>query len=260
MKSIVLLSAVCFFSTVSGQMASSPEQPIHSDVYSWQNLPVDKKENTERRQIVNGKSAVLANMEIHASTLQPRSGLQPKHTHTEEILLLVKEGSLKVSLGNQSKTMGPGSVAFAISGDEIGVENMGNTQATYYIFKMKTLDSIHLQRAKDAGGSFFMDWNDIAFKAHDKGGVRQYFNRPTATLKKLDIHVTTLNAGLKSHDPHTHKAEEIILMIDGNAEMQIDKSFRKTTTGDLIYLESMVPHAIRNDDTKACMYYAIQWE
>jgi hypothetical protein len=28
----------------------------------------------------------------------------------------------------------------------------------------------------------------------------------------------------------------------------------------LIYLESMVPHAIRNDDTKACMYYAIQWE
>src|SRR5689334_8186322 len=221
MKIILILSAVFIFSTVNAQMASSPDKPIHSDVYSWKNLPVEKKENTERRQIVNGKSAVLPNLEIHASTLQPKSGPQPKHTHTEEILLLVKEGSLKVSLGNQSKTMGPGSVAFAISGDEIGVENMGKTQAAYYIFKMKTPDSIHLQRAKDAGGSFFLDWNDIAFKPHDKGGVRQYFNRPTATLKKLDIHVTTLNAGLKSHDPHTHKAEEIILMIEGKAEMQI---------------------------------------
>jgi (S)-ureidoglycine aminohydrolase len=156
--------------------------------------------------------------------------------------------------------MGPGSVAFAISRDEIGVENMGTTKTTYYIFKLKAKDSLNIQRARDAGGSFFMDWNDIKFNAHDKGGVRQYFNRPTATLKKLDIHVTTLNAGLKSHDPHTHKAEEIILMIDGNAEMQIDKSFKKASTSDLIYLESMVPHAIRNDDTKACMYYAIQWE
>jgi len=102
MKSILLLSTVFLFSGVQSQMASSADKPIHSDVYSWKNLPVDKKENTERRQIVNGKSAVLANIEIHASTLQPKSGPQPKHTHTEEILLLVKEGSLKVSLGTQS--------------------------------------------------------------------------------------------------------------------------------------------------------------
>jgi (S)-ureidoglycine aminohydrolase len=260
MKIILLLPIVLFFTTAKGQMATPAGTPIRSDVYSWKNLLVDKKEKSERRPIVNGKSAVLANMEIHASTLQPKTGPQPRNTHTEEVMLLIKEGSLKVTLGDQSKTMGPGSVAFAISGDAIGVENMGTTNATYYIFKLKTIDSIHMARAKTAGGSFFLDWNDIAFKAHDKGGVRQYFNRPTATLRKLDIHVTTLNAGLKSHDAHTHRAEEIILMIDGNAEMQIDKSFKKTTTGDLIYLESNIPHAIRNDDTKACMYYAIQWE
>jgi (S)-ureidoglycine aminohydrolase len=79
-------------------------------------------------------------------------------------------------------------------------------------------------------------------------------------LHKLDIHVTTLNTGLKSHDPHTHKAEEIVLMIDGNAEMQIADSFKKAGPGDLIYLGSNVSHAIRNDDTKPCMYYAIQWQ
>jgi (S)-ureidoglycine aminohydrolase len=253
MKNFLFLALL--FSYASAQA----QRPILSDVYSWKNLPDVKRETGQRKQIVDGKGAVLANMEIHASTLNPKTGPQPKNTHQEEIMLLIKEGSLKVTIGKNEKTMGPGSVAFAISGDEIGVENMGTGPATYYIFKLKS-DSLKLQRAKDAGGSFFLDWNDIKFNPHDKGGVRQYFNRPTATLKKLDIHVTTLNAGIKSHEPHTHKAEEIVLMIDGNAEMQIDKSFKKASTGDLIYLESNVPHAIRNDDTKPIMYYAIQWE
>ena len=126
---------------------------------------------------------------------------------------------------------------------------MGDTKTTYYVFKFKS-NLPDIQRAKDAGGSFFMDWNDIKFNPHDRGGVRQYFNRPTATMKKFDIHVTTLNAGIKSHEPHTHKAEEIILMMEGNAEEEIGDAVKKSTTGDLIYLESMIPHAIKNMDAQ----------
>ncbi len=235
-------------------------QSIKSDVYSWKNLPVEKKETSERRQIVDGTGATLANIEVHASTLNPKSGPQPKNTHQEEVMLAIKEGKLKVTIGSQSKILGPGSIAFAISGDEISVENMGDNKATYYVFKFKSKDAPNVQRAKDAGGSFFIDFNDVKFNAHDKGGVRQYFNRETATLKKIDIHVTTLNAGIKSHDPHTHKVEEIVLMIEGDAEMQIADAVKKATTGDLIYLESNISHAIKNADTKPIMYYAIQWE
>lgn len=252
MKSILTIAALLI-------MAACQAQSIKSDVYQWKNLPVNKNETPERRQFFEGKGAVLANMEIHATTLDPKIGPQPKNTHVEDVMLIIKEGKLKVTIGDKSKTMGPGSIAFAISGDELGVENAGETKATYYVMKFKS-DSVNVQRGKDAGGSFFTDWNDIEFKPHDKGGVRQYFTRPTATLKRLDIHVTTLNAGLKSHDPHTHKVEEIVLMIEGNGEMQIGDSKKKTTTGDVIYLESMIPHAIQNDDTKPIMYYAIQWE
>lgn len=238
---------------------TSQAQSIKSDVYQWKNLPVQRKETTERREILYGKGAVLSNMEVHATTLNPVSGPQPKNTHQEEVMIVIKEGKLKITMGNQSKTMGPGSIAFAIPGEEIGVENMSDTKTTYYVFKLKS-NSPDIQRAKDAGGSFFLDWNDIKFSPHDRGGVRQYFNRPTATMKKFDIHVTTLNAGIKSHEPHTHKAEEIILMIEGNAEEQIGDAVKKSTTGDLIYLESMIPHAIKNIDIKPIMYYAIQWE
>jgi (S)-ureidoglycine aminohydrolase len=252
MKVIVFFAAILL-------AAAGRSQSIKSDVYQWKNLPVDKKETSERRAILDGKGAVLPNMEVHASTLWPKTGPQPKHIHQEDVMVIIKEGKLKVTIGDKSKTMGPGSIAYAISGDELGVENAGDSKVTYYIMKFRS-DSVNVQRGKEAGGSFFTDWNDIEFKPHDKGGVRQYFNRPTAALKRLDIHVSSLNAGLKSHDPHTHKVEEIVLMIEGNAEMQIGDAVKKASTGDLIYLESMIPHAIKNDDIKPIMYYAIQWE
>jgi (S)-ureidoglycine aminohydrolase len=218
-----------------------------------------QKQTGERRQVVDGSGAVLSNLEIHVTTLNPGTGPQPGNKHAEEVMLIIKEGSLKVRIQDKNQILGPGSIAFAIPQDEIGVENMGTGKATYYVLKFKK-DSVDYQRAVTAGGSFMMNWNDIKFSPHDRGGVRQYFNRPTAMLRRFDIHVTTLNAGIKSHEPHTHKVEEIVLLIEGNAEMQIANSFKKAATGDLIYLESMVPHAIKNDDTKPIMYYAIQWE
>jgi (S)-ureidoglycine aminohydrolase len=261
MKAILIIAAVLGVNTAFGQNTGLQATSIKSDVYAWKNLQVEKKQRSERRQIINGASAVLPNLEVHAVTLKPKSGPQPKNRLDEEIMLLIKEGSVKVSIGNKQEILGAGSVAFAIPKDEIGIENAGNGIASYYVFRFTAArDSTNMKRAVDGGGSFMMNWNNIVFRPHDKGGVRQYFNRGTGTLHKLDIHVTTLNAGIKSHEPHTHKAEEIILMIDGNAEMQIADSFKKTTTGDLIYLGSDVPHAIRNDDTKPCMYYAIQWQ
>jgi len=78
--------------------------------------------------------------------------------------------------------------------------------------------------------------------------------------KRFEMHVTTLNVGIKSHEPHTHRAEEIVLMINGNTEMEIGNGLYKGTDGDLYFLGSNIPHAIKNIGTEPCMYFAIQWE
>jgi (S)-ureidoglycine aminohydrolase len=235
-------------------------QLIQSDVYRWENLPVEKKEKTETRRFINGSGVVLKKMEVTAVMIDPGATSTPSANQNEEIMIAVKEGNLKVTIGNKSQTMGPGSIGFAIPGEPVSVENPGNGKGSYHVFRFTSKNNPDVQRARDAGGSFFLDWNDIKFSPHDRGGVRQYFTRPTATLNRLDIHVTTLNAGIKSHEPHTHKVEEIVLMIEGNGEMEIANAVKKAATGDLIYLESKIPHAIKNVDTKPIMYYAIQWE
>jgi (S)-ureidoglycine aminohydrolase len=78
--------------------------------------------------------------------------------------------------------------------------------------------------------------------------------------ERFEMHVTTLNEGLKSHDPHTHRPAEIILIIEGNTEMQIGDDFYQGTQGDLYFVASEVPHAIRNTGKSACSYFAFQFE
>jgi (S)-ureidoglycine aminohydrolase len=79
-------------------------------------------------------------------------------------------------------------------------------------------------------------------------------------LKRLEMHVTTLNAGLKSHAPHTHAAKEIIVMMEGNTEMQIGEKFFKGKEGSVYFLESNILHGITNLGTAPCTYFAIQFE
>ena len=86
------------------------------------------------------------------------------------------------------------------------------------------------------------------------------FDRATAMTKRFEMHVTTLNEGLWSHPPHTHRAAEILLMVDKNSQENIDGKLYQATVGDVIYLESNVPHALQNTSKGTCTYFAFQFE
>lgn len=233
---------------------------VPSKVYVWNELKVEKQDTRERKQIAEGSGAALAYMEWHATTIAPGKSPHAPHKHEDEELIIVKEGSVKVTINDSSKVLGTGSIALFISGDEHGLLNVGTTNATYYVLRYRSTAPVDMERAKEAGGSFMINWNDVVFKPHDRGGVRNFFERPTAMLKRFEMHVTTLNAGIKSHEPHRHGAEEIVLLINGNTNMQIADSHQKALTGDLIYLSSNILHAIQNTGAEPATYFAFQWE
>lgn len=233
---------------------------ITSGIFRWKDLPVEKQGHRKTRQILDGPTVFMERFEIHATTLPPGRAPHPPHTHrTEEELIIVKEGQVRVTIGAESRILGPGSVAFAEIGDEHGFANAGKTRATYYVIKMKTRTEADMDRGQQAGGSFMIDYNDLEFKAHDRGGVRAYFRRSTALFDYFEMHVTTLNAGLQSHPPHTHAAAEIILVIEGKVEEQIEEDHFRGQAGDLLFLASESSHAIRNIGKKPCRYFAFQW-
>jgi (S)-ureidoglycine aminohydrolase len=249
----ILVFSVILSSSLSAQIDS-----VVSGVYKWNDLKVEKRDNFEKRQILEGSTTDNENLNIYSLTIGRDKSLKEKND--EETLIVIKEGKVKISFENETKILGPGSIALIMPNDDYEIENSGDSSATYYLFFYKSKYPADIRRGIDAGGSFLIDWNDLVFQPHDKGGVRQFFNRPTSMFERFDMHVTTLNPEIKSHEPHTHIAAEIVLMINGNSEMQISDSLYQGSEGDLFFLGSNVSHAIKNIGTKSCMYFAIQWE
>ena len=115
MKKIFFFLFINITLTSFGQKNDS----ILSGVYYWNKLEPIKEETRVRRQVLEGKTFALEYFEIHASTLEPGKAPHPPHTHADqEELMIVKEGQVKITIAGQSKILGPGSIAFAMPGDE----------------------------------------------------------------------------------------------------------------------------------------------
>lgn len=231
-----------------------------SMVYSWNKLAPIKEDTRVRRQVLEGKTFALSYFEIHASTLEPGKAPHPPHVHDDmEELMIIKEGQVKITIAGLSKILGPGSIAFAMPGDEHGIENAGNTTATYYILKYKGKLPMDIERVKQAGGSFMLDWNDLKTNNTGKGYRRDFFNRGTSQLTQFEMHTTALNKDSVSHAPHTHVQEEIILLLRGDVTMNIDDKLIPASPGDVVFLSSGIPHALLNTGKEQCEYFAFQW-
>lgn len=236
------------------------QQALTSKVYTWQEAPLTKKASSEQRLLLEGSTTDFSHLRIHATTVQPHQAPHPAHKHDDEELIIIKEGELTVTIAGKTKTLGPGSVALMLPGDEHGFDNKGNVPVTYYVMRYTARNPVDTLRGRQAGGSFWIDWKEVAFKSHDKGGIRRMFDRATAMTKRFEMHVTTLNEGLWSHPPHTHRAAEILLVVESTTQESISDTLHAATVGDLIFLESNVPHALKNTGKGACMYFAFQFE
>lgn len=235
------------------------DKPLKANVYNWNKLEVEKKKSGERRQILDGKTDVFSHFEIHVTTLDPGKAPHGSHTHQDhEELIIVKDGKIKQTIGDKEKILGPGSIILAMPGDEHGISNAGDTRASYYIIKWK-VDDFSLADKSEHKKSIMLDWDGFEYKTTKKGGRRQVLRQQTSMMQELEMHVTTLNEGMKSHDQHTHLDEEIILVLKGEVEELIDDKPYRAEAGSLIYLNSMIPHGIRNVGAGQCEYFAIRW-
>jgi (S)-ureidoglycine aminohydrolase len=235
-------------------------QSIPSKVYNWNQSSVVKQAGFEDKTILEGTTRDFANLSVHAITLFAHQPSQPEQQLDEEALIIVKAGALTLQLGNRNKTLGPGSIVVIMPGDSYRLDNKTTQPLTYYIVRYTSNEVPDLDLYRLAGGSFWVDWEEVPFTPHDKGGIRRMFDYGTVMTKRFEMHVTTLNPGMQSHPPHTHRAAEILLMVDNNAQESVNGALQTATTGDVIFLESNVPHNIQNVGQRSCTYFAFQFE
>lgn len=117
-------------------MTLSAQQP--SAIFDWSKLEVRKTATGERRQIVNAPTATYANFESHVTTLEPGIAAHAPHRHADEEIVVIKDGTLEVTINGKTETAGPGSMLFFAANDLHGMKNAGTTRATYYVIRIVT--------------------------------------------------------------------------------------------------------------------------
>ncbi len=262
MKNLILLFAMI------QNLTFAQGKLLESKVYKWDDLTVVKRPQGEARQILEGTTPSFKLFKVHASTLLPKGRMRPEAYRQEnEELIIVKEGELTVTIEGKTKVLKAGGIALIMSGDMRENVNMSDKNTTYYVFQFNSIEPVDIDRGKKAGGSLLLNWDEVPFKAHDKGGRKDFFNRPTSMNKRFEMHTTTLKEGLMSHDAHQHKPAEIIFLIDSQndekdskAQETINGTWYDAKVGDIIFLQSNDLHGIRNSGKGTCTYFAFQFE
>ncbi|MCY7420962.1 MAG: cupin domain-containing protein [Chitinophagaceae bacterium] len=238
----------------------SQQDTVATDVYKWKDARPGKEKPGAIRNLVHGSTLDLADFTIYTITLPRGENKQPAVAYeNKEQLIIVKDGTINLTANDKSNVMSGGGLALVLAGDRQHISNTSNQPATYYVISYTGKAPVNMERGKSGGGSFMVDWKDMLVKQTEKGQSRPIFDRPSSMFPHFDVHATTLNPGISSHAAHTHRVEEIILMIRGTGNMQLGNEFKKTTDGDVVFVNSMVPHAITNIGTEPCSYFAIQW-
>lgn len=242
-------------------LLSFKETPVESKVYIFSETKAESTKFGSVRQMVNNSTARMDRFEILGMTLNPGKVIdQNRENLSFERIIIVKEGRLKITLNGKSEDINPGSVALIMPDDRCAIENTGLLPATFFSVKYKSKLPVDLARGKSAGGSMLINWDNLKFVPHDKGGIRRYFDRKSAMSDRLEMHVTTLNPHLQSHPPHTHIPAEIIVMMKGTTEMEIGGKNYPGKVGDIYFLESNVSHGIHNTGEEPCIYMAFQFQ
>lgn len=102
-------------------------------------------------------------------------------------------------------------------------------------------------------------WQQMKVEKNKTGEVRHLCKSPTATLDQLEMHISTLNPGLMSHQPHRHVNEELIILRDGECETLSDGKWIKVTPGSVVFNASNSLHAFRNIGSTPATYHVINW-
>ena len=133
----VALGAVLVTCAV-GAVAQTGPAKLGPTVFDWARMDVKKTDVGAIRNLVRQPTATLDELEMHVTTLNPGLASHPPHTHPNEELVIVREGTVEVLNGGTWKRLGPGSVIFNASNSPHALRNVGDTPATYHVINWKT--------------------------------------------------------------------------------------------------------------------------
>ena len=96
-------------------MADQASTVLDSTAWQWADLAPRKTEVGERREVVRQPTRTLDELEMHITTLKPHVASHAPHTHANEEMIVLKEGTLQAHVNGKEIVVPAGGVLFFAS-------------------------------------------------------------------------------------------------------------------------------------------------
>jgi quercetin dioxygenase-like cupin family protein len=116
--------------------AAAQPAALPSKVFPFDQLPVRTNGKNRSRAVLNGKTRSGYAIEMHHTELGPGLAPHAPHQHVHEEIVVVREGTLEVTIKDAVSTLGPGGLAYIASNEFHGWKNVGDTQAHYLVITL----------------------------------------------------------------------------------------------------------------------------
>jgi quercetin dioxygenase-like cupin family protein len=117
--------------------ASAQEKPVlPTKLFVFDALPVRQDGHNVFRAILDGVTRAGYHIELHETELAAGEAPHPPHQHANEELLMIREGTVEVTIGDKATRLGAGAVAYIASNQLHGWRNVGTTPAKYFVLAL----------------------------------------------------------------------------------------------------------------------------
>ena len=104
----------------------------------WKNVEFKPSENGGRRNIMQQKTSVMKELEIHVTTLKEGLQSHAANVHPDEEIILVRKGYVEETIKDEPFRLGQGSIIFLTNDDLHGISNSGKGECEYYAIRWLT--------------------------------------------------------------------------------------------------------------------------
>ena len=108
-------------------------------------------------------------------------------------------------------------------------------------------------------GSGVFTWESMPVEKTENGARRAIFDSATATVDRLETHVTNIDVGKASHAAHRHPDEELVFVREGVVEATINGVAKLAPAGSVIFYASNDLHGMRNAGDVPVSYFVLRW-
>ena len=106
---------------------------IKTRSYIYKDLAVTTNGLNRQRRMFTAKTHTGFKIESHQSDIAPGEVNHPPHQHLREEMMLIREGTMELTISGKPYRLGPGDVGVIGSNEMHNAKNVGTTRAEYFI-------------------------------------------------------------------------------------------------------------------------------